>query len=257
MRKQETAINKQSNSITRQTFQLFSNLILTWSLDRRSRLLSSILQPGSYPINPKRSSIRPYRLIPQPRVKPAPGESIANRINDLLYNGLMESSSKLVCIWRIYTNRWPKRKESAISLDISLPGGRSLELLISSVIEDRKVILCWSSRHLRIHRVFILIFLFSFCLDCLFLARSLPFSFSSLFPLWEIVLGGTRRRRERSLGAVILFTRSWASLLIEDSTLVIFARFERRWKKVCARSVDCALWFRLGDDCGAVDDRTL
>lgn len=116
VRKQETAINKQSNSITRQTLQLFSNLILTWSSARRSRLLSSILQPGSYPINPKRSSIRPYRLIPQPRVKPAPGESIANGINDLLYNGLMEffqTRMHSMDIY-IYTNRWPKRKESAI-----------------------------------------------------------------------------------------------------------------------------------------------
>ena len=44
-------------------------------------------------------------------------------------------------------------------LIVNAPPSRSLELLISSVIEDRKVILCRSPRHLRIRRVFILIFL--------------------------------------------------------------------------------------------------
>lgn len=44
-------------------------------------------------------------------------------------------------------------------LIVNAPPSRSLELLISFVIEDRKVILCRSPRHLRIRRVFILIFL--------------------------------------------------------------------------------------------------
>lgn len=151
-------------------------------------------------------------------------------------------------------------------LIVNAPPSRSLELLISSVIEDRKVILCRSPRHLRIRRVFILIFLlflfffFFFCLDCrLFSARSFPFSplFPPLFLAREKSwVGGTPRREDRSLGEVILFTRSWASLLIEDSTLVIFARFERE-EEGCARTVDCALWFRSGeDDCvwRSVDD---
>lgn len=135
-------------------------------------------------------------------------------------------------------------------LIVNAPPSRSLELLISSVIEDRKVILCRSPRHLRIRRVFILIFLlflfffFFFCLDCrLFSARSFPFSplFPPLFLAREKSwMGGTPRREDRSLGEVILFTRSWARLLIEDSTLVIFARFERE-EEGCARTVDCAL----------------
>lgn len=102
-------------------------------------------------------------------------------------------------------------------------------------------------------------FLFLFGLPSLFgpvfpIFPSLPSSFSRS---WEIVGGRNPTRREdRSLGEVILFTRSWARLLIEDSTLVIFARFERE-EEGCARTVDCALWFRSGeDDCvwRSVDD---
>lgn len=152
-------------------------------------------------------------------------------------------------------------------LIVNAPPSRSLELLISSVIEDRKVILCRSPRHFadppRVHPYLpsfsLFFFLFLFGLPPLFgpvfpIFPSLPSSFSRS---WEIVGGRNPTRREdRSLGEVILFTRSWASLLIEDSTLVIFARFERE-EEGCARTVDCALWFRSGeDDCvwRSVDD---
>lgn len=151
-------------------------------------------------------------------------------------------------------------------LIVNAPPSRSLELLISSVIEDRKVILCRSPRHFadppRVHPYLpsFSLFFFFFCLDCrLFSARSFPFSplFPPLFLAREKSwVGGTPRRDDRSLGEVILFTRSWARLLIEDSTLVIFARFERE-EEGCARTVDCALWFRSGeDDCvwRSVDD---
>lgn len=89
-------------------------------------------------------------------------------------------------------------------LIVNAPPSRSLELLISSVIEDRKVILCRSPRHLRIRRVFILIFLlflffflFLFGLPSLFgpvfpIFPSLPSSFSRS---WEIV--GGRNPTER------------------------------------------------------------
>lgn len=67
----------------------------------------------------------------------------------------------------------------------------------------------------------------------------------AIFPLFpSLFLPGEKsswaepgRRRDRSLGAVILFTRRWARLLIEDSTLVIFARFEREEGGVRARLI--------------------
>lgn len=137
--------------------------------------------------------------------------------------------------------------------------GRSLELLISSVIEDRKVILCRSPRHLRIRRVFILIFLFVFCLDCrLFLARSLPFSLSSFSfsPWWEIVVGGTRAT-ERPFPRRGNFVYPTLGQVVDRGFNVGDFCEIRKGGRRCARSVDCALWFRSGDDCGAVDDRTV
>lgn len=150
-------------------------------------------------------------------------------------------------------------------LIVNAPPSRSLELLISSVIEDRKVILCRSPRHLRIRRVFILIFLLFLFFFSFFVWIAASFRPGlSHFPLSSLLFFSLVRNRgwaephqERSsLGEVILFTRSWARLLIEDSTLVIFARFERE-EEGCARTVDCALWFRSGeDDCvwRSVDD---